>query len=228
MIGLRNEISRNSHSLQVTRQFLVDLFETVELIIPGLWQRSPDLPSWERLYDVVAEEEILELVDRLHDRITSLLAERQEDDIVEHVSSFVRRKYHDPKLSYSYLSRSFKERTGVGLKEYLIRYRIDRFKELPESSEESISSIIQKIGYRGTYQFGRAFKKHEGLPPSEYRKLMSRQRTENVASNYHRNKRVSDPRRLPYTDHPPQYPRIERDGPGDFRRRGDASASLKT
>jgi two-component system, response regulator YesN len=194
MTGLRNEISTSGHSLPVTRHFLVNLIEAVQLIIPGLWNRFRDLPSWEYVYGVVTEEEILDVVDRLHSSIVSLMTEREEDDIVENVSSFVKQQYHDPNLSvegianemslsYSYLSRSFKQRTGVGLNEFLMRYRIDKFKELAASSDEPIASIIQKIGYRGTYQFGRAFKKREGLPPSEYRKLPLDKRQRNVVAN---------------------------------------------
>jgi two-component system, response regulator YesN len=182
MMQARDDIKKRSHLLPVIRHFLLNLFEYAETLIPGLRSSFSDLPETVELLEMTTEEQILGAIDTLRRRVSALLSERRDDAVVERVTNYINERYADPNLSveeiaeeldlsYSYLSRFFKAKTGVGLSEYLIRFRIGKFKSLVSMSDEPIASLISKIGYRGSYQFGRVFKKHEGLPPSEYRKI---------------------------------------------------------
>lgn len=70
-----------------------------------------------------------------------------------------------------YLSKLFKEETGINFKEYLTELRIEASKSLLIKGEMSIKDICFKVGYNDTSYFIRAFKKYEGLTPKDYQKI---------------------------------------------------------
>ena len=73
-------------------------------------------------------------------------------------------------ISPKYLSRVFKERTGVNLSEYISLVRITRAKELLLSTSKSVGEIGELVGFENRTTFFRTFKKLEGVSPNEYRK----------------------------------------------------------
>lgn len=72
-------------------------------------------------------------------------------------------------LSYKYLSRAFKEKTGKGFSKYRQELKIKSAKQLLEKSKESVSQIAFKVGYRNPDAFMKMFKKVTGMTPSEFR-----------------------------------------------------------
>ena len=73
-------------------------------------------------------------------------------------------------LDRTYLSRIFKEVTGVSIKEYIEKLRMNRAEYLLCSTEMSLSEIAYFCGYSYESYFSIAFKKRNGLSPSRYRK----------------------------------------------------------
>lgn len=73
-------------------------------------------------------------------------------------------------VSPHYFSRLFKEETGENYIDYLTKIRIEKARELMESSDLSIKEICFKIGYGDPNYFSRLFKKVEKITPSEYLK----------------------------------------------------------
>ena len=73
-------------------------------------------------------------------------------------------------VSKSYLSRFFKQKTGMSLIEYLRLIRINAAKRLLVSTDNSIEEISSVIGYNSSKYFCRAFKICTNMSPSEYRK----------------------------------------------------------
>lgn len=72
-------------------------------------------------------------------------------------------------MSSSYLSRAFKESTGTNILDYIQRLRVDAAKKLLQT--ESVRSAAQQVGFWDTQGLVRAFKKHEGVTPSEYKHI---------------------------------------------------------
>ncbi|SFS02083.1 response regulator transcription factor [Anaeromicropila populeti] len=72
-------------------------------------------------------------------------------------------------LSPEYLSKLYKKRTGVNLKEYINEYRIEKAKELLKAGEKNISNIAESVGFDNYSYFSTIFKKITGVSPKEYR-----------------------------------------------------------
>ncbi len=73
-------------------------------------------------------------------------------------------------LSVSYLSKQFKDETGINFKEYVTSTKIKKAKHLLNETNQTIEQIAKEIGYNSTLQMVRMFKKLENVTPSEYRK----------------------------------------------------------
>lgn len=73
-------------------------------------------------------------------------------------------------MSTCWFIRSFKQYTGLPPRQYLTSIRIQKAKELLESTNYGIGQIGQIIGYENPLYFSRIFKKYTGLSPAEYRK----------------------------------------------------------
>lgn len=84
------------------------------------------------------------------------------DTVAEHVQR-----------SSSYLSRVFKESTGMTVGDYLIQLRIRRAAELLEEQQLTIEEICSEIGYANVSYFSKIFKSRMGLTPGQYRQRHS-------------------------------------------------------
>lgn len=72
-------------------------------------------------------------------------------------------------ISPYYFSKIFKEETGEGFVEYLTGIRIEKAKELLNTTEYSIKEICSVVGYADPNYFSRSFKKNVGVTPTEYK-----------------------------------------------------------
>jgi len=69
----------------------------------------------------------------------------------------------------SYLSRLFKKHTGRNFSDYLIDRRLERAKLLLLSTNRTVDSIAQEVGYDNANSFRRLFKSKIGISATEYR-----------------------------------------------------------
>ncbi len=133
-------------------------------------------------------ETIQELRERLSDVFRQLLTfysrhHRQQIDVLTRkLFWYLERHYTDPNLSLdsiaeafklnpSYLSRYFKEQTGMNYVEYLAMLRVKNAKTLlVVHPGEKIHEIGVQVGFSGKETFIRTFKRFEGVTPGTYRK----------------------------------------------------------
>ena len=73
-------------------------------------------------------------------------------------------------LSYSRLEHLFKAETGLTLVNYLKKLRIEKARELLETTFLTNQQIILRVGLCDESHFAKDFKKVYGLSPSEYRR----------------------------------------------------------
>jgi len=72
-------------------------------------------------------------------------------------------------LAPRYLSSLFKRYTGLSLKEYRTRLRMERARTLLSETRLSVTEVAGAVGYAELYSFSRQFKLYYGIPPSEAR-----------------------------------------------------------
>ena len=72
-------------------------------------------------------------------------------------------------LSEEYLCRLFKKHTGTTIKQFILKLRIEKIKDLLQNTDRSIESIAVSLGCGQEY-LSRLFKKHTGMSLLEYRK----------------------------------------------------------
>lgn len=73
-------------------------------------------------------------------------------------------------LSSSRLSHVFKESTGMSLRDYLLRIRLDKARELLPNRNLSVGEIAWACGFNDPNYFSRAFKKTSGMSPEAFRR----------------------------------------------------------
>ncbi len=79
-------------------------------------------------------------------------------------------------LSVSALHRRFKARYGVSPMRHLTERRLERAAQLLTSSDQPLVELGLAVGYGDQSAFTRAFRRHHGLPPAEYRALARQKR----------------------------------------------------
>lgn len=72
-------------------------------------------------------------------------------------------------ISPCYLSVIFKKETNMTFKNYLIQTRINKAKELLESTDMKIYEVAESVGYNDTRYFSELFQRICGKTPSQYR-----------------------------------------------------------
>ena len=113
---------------------------------------------------IATAEEPKEQEERVITGITRYLQEH----LAEEVSlSVLAEEFH---LNPQYISQLFKNEIGVGFLAYLTNIRMEKAKKLLLSTSFSVAEIAEQAGYGDYRVFTKAFKKTEGITPSQYRR----------------------------------------------------------
>ena len=111
---------------------------------------------------------------RLNDEnpIVSLAKQYIEDNIDLNPTVYDVAKYSY--LSTKQLTRIFNGFEGISPGEYIVKSRIARIEALISSGSLSLKQISDKMHFNNEYYFNAFFKKHFGMPPGEYRKMLGK------------------------------------------------------
>jgi len=85
-----------------------------------------------------------------------------EDLTLESVSSMVY-------LNSSYFSELFSEAVGEPFSRYLMKYRLQKARELLKNPAAKVLDVAEKVGYRDVSYFVKIFRKMEGITPAQYK-----------------------------------------------------------
>ena len=77
-------------------------------------------------------------------------------------------------LSAKQLTRIFQKFEGISPGEYVINKRIKRIEKLLADQTLSLKQISALMNFDNEYYFNAFFKKHSGMPPGEYRKMLGK------------------------------------------------------
>lgn len=103
------------------------------------------------------------------------------DSVINEVITFVNKHYQDAltlqtfceqtHYNLSYISRRFKQETGMTFREYVQKIRIEKACELLSGSDMTVSEISRAVGYDDIQFFHSVFKRLLHMTPKEYKKL---------------------------------------------------------
>ncbi len=102
----------------------------------------------------------LHLINAVSDYLNLHYAEKISSQTIEQALS-----YH-----FDYLNQLFKRQRRVTIFQTLESIRIEKAKDLIKTSALSLEQIAISVGYDNESYFSKVFKKHTGIPPSQYRK----------------------------------------------------------
>lgn len=101
------------------------------------------------------------------------------EDIVKSILQYLQNNYEkeinftqiasDYNFSASYLTKIFKENTGISPIKYLIDYRIKIAKTLLMDTNLTVKEIAEKTGFVDQFYFSKCFKNYCGITPSQYK-----------------------------------------------------------
>ena len=101
--------------------------------------------------------------DRMHQVIQLIMTYMEnnyaKDISIEHLATL----YY---VSPTYLSKIFKDLTGVSPINYLIQIRLKKANELLKTEDLTVKEVAKSVGYEDAYHFSKSFKKHFGISPS--------------------------------------------------------------
>ncbi|GAB2564174.1 helix-turn-helix domain-containing protein [Gracilibacillus alcaliphilus] len=154
--------------------------ESAELGITGTSDEDVELYNKVMQFDTLDQLEAW--ITKYTQELISLLKEQlnqNHPDISNQIVDYINQNYNKEislngiadklNLDSSYVSRLFKQKTGVKFMEYLISLRIEKAKDLLIHSSLSVKDIGKTVGYNNTHSFIRIFKKNEGLTPGKFR-----------------------------------------------------------
>lgn len=73
-------------------------------------------------------------------------------------------------ISKYYLSRSFREVTGFGIREYVNILRVQKAQSMLQETNLSVSEIAETLGFDSITYFERIFKRHLAVSPVQFRR----------------------------------------------------------
>ncbi|MFC3747969.1 helix-turn-helix domain-containing protein [Paenibacillus sp. GCM10012306] len=155
-----------------------------ELAVPSL-----DLYNHTRV-DTMAElmERYMSLFDLLEKHMDEKRKNRQ-DDLPGRIKRMINERYGDQNLSLemlademgmsaTYIGRVFKQHTFQTILSYIQEVRMNKIRELLTHSDDCIGDIAESAGFTNNPYFYKAFKKHNGVTPAEYRRNSRQQKEE--------------------------------------------------
>ena len=76
-------------------------------------------------------------------------------------------------MSRPYLSKKFKEDSGMTLSDYILQEKAEEGKRLLGDTSKSLAAISDYLGFSSQSHFTRIFKKYYGVTPGQYRQRLS-------------------------------------------------------
>jgi AraC family transcriptional regulator of adaptative response / methylphosphotriester-DNA alkyltransferase methyltransferase len=151
-----NKVMRPSCCAKLPKRENIEIFHTLEEAYANGYQPCkrccPDVPCWigEKKELVLSAKEVLK------EKYTEKFSLKELAEAL----------YVNP----YYLSRTFKEITGITLLEYHNQLRCEKSKEYLRNPDYNLSYISSMIGYSSSSHYIRNFKQCYGCTPKEYRK----------------------------------------------------------
>ncbi|WP_027205111.1 response regulator transcription factor [Butyrivibrio fibrisolvens] len=178
----------NFQSLIFRQYISVDLYFTVVSFLESIGYSRDEIT--EKLGNIddgqSSQVDTDKTKDYIHDILSKALEMRDKvcdsrySSLINSARSYIYDHYSDEDISLNQVAASvnispnhfssvFKKETGETFIEFLTRVRMDKAKELLETTDLKAQEIGYKIGYRDPHYFSYIFKKTQNITPRQYR-----------------------------------------------------------
>lgn len=135
---------------------------------------------YERILKCNTIDKIKYEVDGFLKEIKRQISFHTENELIKSVILYINQNYSDVELSLAkvadeifitpvYLSKLFKQETGVNFLDFVHKIRIEKAKNYLLDSNIKVYEVSSLVGYSNEKHFSKKFKKYVGKSPSEYR-----------------------------------------------------------
>ena len=150
-------------------------------------EHRDDTEFYEKLEDTREESEMADCIRQEYLRVARKYGERKENrgnDVVLLIKDYITENYQNSLLclaeiadKYSisevYFSQTFKAVTGENFSVYLEHIRMEKARQLLQSTDMTVEDIAYAVGYNSVNTFHKAFKRVNGVTPGGYKKIHS-------------------------------------------------------
>ena len=154
---------------------------------------SEEFNAYKVAENISTVEDIRTFFDRMFNKVIAFIIDKRDNKnqfSIEKVINYIDENFRlDISLemlaeqvffSTTYLSKLFKQETGMNIKEYIDKVRITKAKELLKNSKYSIQQVGDLTGYVQSQSFIKFFKRHMGVTPGEYRHMLNNNGEEEI------------------------------------------------
>jgi len=190
-IDIVGEISE--YSFTVVQLVISHLALTVNNVLRALKKNNAilTLPEFDTTFLLPNHVETMEEINtpyfKIFEEISQKLEEKRstkQEDLIRKVHQIIERDYSNSNLCLNsiadelsmspiYFSRLYKQLTTKALSDKISEMRLNKAKELLETSDYTIVDIAEKTGFTSSSYFYRLFKNSTGITPSDYRKKIN-------------------------------------------------------
>ena len=143
-----------------------------------------------RLTSAGSLSEIVEVMDDIFSQLSAHTAQKRESASspwVQEIMPYVDGNFRDSNLSVSsvadhfglsstYCSKTFRDRYGIRLPDYIQRKRLEAVKELLRAGK-TLAAIAEETGFTTTLTLSRTIKRYEGTTPNKLREALMAEQT---------------------------------------------------
>lgn len=175
----KNNFAAKSDFLNIIHSsFNFEMMKNFLLLVVGL-VKGIGIPA-EQIYASVSrahtKQDLLDILQEI-DRLVKADANHSDDRIVA-IKNYISNHFNSNisllsvadafHLNPSYLSRIFKNTTGIRIGDYIMSIRMEKAKQLLSNKAHDISEVSMRVGYNNPAYFSKIFKDYTGVTPAQY------------------------------------------------------------
>ena len=133
-------------------------------------------------------EDLERFAQALFDATSQLLQRASDaDDIIARVTAYIQQNFREnidrddvaavAYITPNYLSKQFRSKMGMNLREYINQIRVEEAKRLLLSTNLPVSEVAGMAGYENISYFSTVFRKRTGMSPVDWRNSGGGERT---------------------------------------------------
>lgn len=195
-------VNRKKITAGAARGLLFEIGSTLQKIADGILisqgsERVESLNMDEYLREpnlLTAKKDFIALIDRFGEQRTEIKSVSRPQKLVDSIAECIEENLCENWLDLNglsqryevtpqYISSIFKKYKNENIKDYILKLKLQKAKELLSTTDLPVREIAVQLGYAGEIGIIRLFKKYEGTTPGDYRNRVRNEEDRNTGVN---------------------------------------------